>query len=113
MLTWISFWSIIFWILITLIVLKPKNFISILFLSELIWIILYTLGVLLGSIYCDITLLSMTFFILGVAGLEFSIGILLAILYKNLNESLNIDLNNKYNIQSITDKSFKSTINNL
>lgn len=74
---------------------------------------MYTIGVLLGSIYCDITLLSISFFILGVAGLEFSIGILLSILYKNLNESLNLDLNNNQNIQSILDKNFKSPINTL
>lgn len=55
----------------------------------------------------------MSFFILGIAGLEFSLGILLSILYKNLNESLNLDLNNNQNIQSILDKNFKSVINNL
>lgn len=108
-----SFWSLVFWFLIILIALKPKNFISILFLSELIWIVLYTLGVLLGAIYCDITLLSMSFFILGVAGLEFSIGILLSILYKNLNESLNLENNNKFLNQSFLDKNFKSPINTL
>jgi hypothetical protein len=71
------------------------------------------LGILLGAIYCDITLLSMSFFILGVAGLEFSIGILLSILYKNLNESLNLDVNNKLTNQSLLDKNFKSPINNI
>lgn len=71
------------------------------------------MGILLGAIYCDITLLSMSFFILGVAGLEFSIGILLSILYKNLNESLNLDVNNKLTNQSLLDKNFKSPINNI
>jgi hypothetical protein len=55
----------------------------------------------------------MSFFILGIAGLEFSLGILLSILYKNLNESLNLDLNNNQHMQSILDKNFKSTINNF
>lgn len=55
----------------------------------------------------------MSFFILGVAGLEFSIGILLSILYKNLNESLNLDVNNKLTNQSLLDKNFKSPINNI
>lgn len=113
MLTWISYLTLIFFILIIVMVLKPKNFVSLLFLSELIWILLYCMGVLLGSIYNDITLLSMSFFILGIAGLEFSIGILVSILYKNLNESLNLDLNNKFNNQNIFDKIFKSPVNNL
>lgn len=86
---------------------------SILFISELTWLVLYSLSVLLGAIYCDITLLSNSFFILGVAGLEFSFGILLAILYKNLNESLNIDNNNKIGNQVIFDKNFKSPIEKI
>lgn len=110
MLTWISFWSMIFWFILIIMILKPKNFMSILFISELTWLALYSLSVLLGAIYCDITLLSTSFFILGVAGLEFSFGILLTILYKNLNESLNIDNNNKANNQNIFDKNFKSPI---
>lgn len=93
--------------------LKPKNFISILFISELTWLSLYSLSVLLGAIYCDITLLSTSFFILGVAGLEFSFGILISILYKNLNESLNIENNNKLNNQNIMDKNFKSPIEKI
>ena len=93
--------------------LKPKNFISILFISELTWLSLYSLSVLLGAIYCDITLLSTSFFILGIAGLEFSFGILISILYKNLNESLNIENNNKFNNQSLFDKNFKSPIEKI
>ena len=94
-------------------VLKPKNFVSILFISELTWLALYSLSILFGAIYCDITLLSTSFFILGVAGLEFSFGILLAILYKNLNESLNIENNNINNNQNIFDKNFKTPLEKI
>lgn len=55
----------------------------------------------------------MSFFILGIAGLEFSLGILLSILYKNLNESLNLDLNNNNNVQSILDKNNLTPLNKL
>lgn len=113
MLTWLSFWSLLFWFVLILISLKPKNFISILFISELSWLVLYVLAILLGSIYCDITILSLSFFILGVAGLEFALGILLAILYKNLNESLDIDSSNKLNNQSIFDKNIKSPLEKI
>ena len=113
MLTWVSFWSLIFWLALILLSLKPKNFISILFFSELIWLVLYVMSILLGAIYCDITLLSTSFFILGVAGLEFSLGMLLAILYKNTNESLNLDLNNKTNTKNIFDKYFKTPIEKI
>lgn len=110
MLTWLSFWSLLFWLVLILISLKPKNFISILFISELSWLILYVLSILLGAIYCDITILSLSFFILGVAGLEFALGMLLAILYKNLNESLDLDYSNKLNNQNIFDKSLKTPL---
>lgn len=104
------FWSLTFWFLLALIAFKPKNFISILFLSELIWVNLYVLSLLFGAIFNDITLLSTTFYILGVAGLEFSIGILLSILYKNSNESINVNCNNKDNY---LDNKFKPNINKL
>jgi hypothetical protein len=55
----------------------------------------------------------MSFFILGIAGLEFSLGILLSILYKNSNESLDIEMNSKQNNINILDKEFKSPINNI
>lgn len=50
-----------------------------------------------GVINDDITLLSTSIFILGLAGLEYSIGILLLLIFKNVNKSLefnDIDNNN-------------------
>jgi hypothetical protein len=38
----------------------------------------------------DLTLVSITFFILGFAGLEFSFGFLLLVLFKNFNVSFNL-----------------------
>lgn len=42
-----------------------------------------------GGINDDLTLFSISFFLLGLAGLEFSIGFLLIILFKNFNKSMN------------------------
>jgi len=41
-----------------------------------------------GAINDDLTLFSSSFFILGLAGLEYSIGLLLVIIFKNINKSL-------------------------
>lgn len=41
----------------------------------------------------DIIFLGLTFIFLGLAGLEFSIGLLILILFKNLNASLTFHLN--------------------
>jgi len=42
----------------------------------------------MGGINDDLTLFSISFFLLGLAGLEFSIGFLLIINFKNFNQSL-------------------------
>lgn len=84
-----------------------------LILSELIWLLLYVITIYYGIIFSDLTLLTFSFFILGFSGLEFSIGILIAILFKNLNESLNIELNNKKNNQYTFFKKIKNNKNSI
>ena len=51
---------------------------------------MYCFTILIASINDDLNLMSNTFFILGLAGLEFSFGFLLLILFKNFNVSLNL-----------------------
>jgi hypothetical protein len=55
----------------------------------------YTL--LCGSINDDLTLLSTSLFIIGLAALEFSMGILLIILFKNINKSIDLGDNDETN----------------
>lgn len=51
-----------------------------------------------GAINDDLTLFSLSFFLLGLAGLELSIGFLIIINFKNFNISLNfLDENKKLN----------------
>lgn len=69
---------------------NPTNFLSLLFYSEVTWLVLYCFSTLVASINNDINIMSNTFFILGLAGLEFSFGFLLLILFKNFNISLNL-----------------------
>lgn len=57
------------------------------FFSELMWISLYTLSIFVGMLCDDLNSTSMSFLILGVAGLEFSLGFLLLLLFKNTNNS--------------------------
>lgn len=82
-----------------------SNFINTLIFAELIWITLYCLTILFGILNDDILLFSLSFFILGFAGLEFCIGFLLVILFRYFNKTLdfadfekntkNTNLNNK------------------
>ena len=101
-----------FWFIFFFIFFKKKNFLNLLFTSEIIWVVLYIISIIYGIIYSDLNLLSLSFFILGIAGLEFSIGIILSILYKNTNKSLNLDFNNKITL-NLLDNSIKSNIDNI
>ena len=70
-----------------------------LFYSELSWITLYCFILVLGVINDDVNLLSSSIFILGLAGLEYGIGILLMLVFKQINKKTDFDEsdNNIYN----------------
>ena len=70
------------------------------------WIIIYCYVLVLGAINDDITLLSSSIFILGLAGLEYGLGILLIIIFKNVNSKLEFnDLENEKKIYNIYNNS--------
>lgn len=70
------------------------------------WIIIYCYVLVLGAINDDITLLSSSIFVLGLAGLEYGLGILLIIIFKNVNSKLEFnDLENEKKIYNIYNNS--------
>lgn len=97
--TWINFFITIFWISIISFISNFNNFIKLLFYSEIAWIILYSLILLQGSINDDLILLSSSIFILGLAGIEYSLGIIILIIFKIINKKTDFDEseNNYYN----------------
>ena len=67
---------------------------------------LYCYVLVLGSINDDITLVSSSIFLLGLAGLEYGIGIILIIIFKNVNYKLDFDdLENDKKIYNIFNNS--------
>lgn len=105
---WINFWSLLFWLGLILLSSNLNNLIKLVFYSELIWIILYCYVLLESAINDDLNLLSTSIFILGLAGLEYSVGILLLMLFKNLNNTLELNnvnkkqnKNNIYNVNNV------------
>ena len=82
--SWINFWNIIYWLVFSFFMLNSMNFTKLLFISEIAWLILYNYTVLVGTINDDLTTLSLSFFILGFAGLEFCVGMLLVIIFKRI-----------------------------
>jgi hypothetical protein len=55
--------------------------------------VLYNYFVEYGTSFDDATLISTSFLILGLAGLEFSIGLLMCVLLKNINKKINLESN--------------------
>ena len=69
---------------------------TIILYSEVIWVILYCYIVIVGIINDDLILISTSFFIMALAGLEFCIGFILAIFFKNFKKTFNlVEKNNK------------------
>lgn len=93
--TWLNFWNLLFWLVLFSFLFNPNNFLNLLLFSEITWLSLYVLTIILGACNDDINLVSFTFFILSLAGLEFAFGFLLLILFKNFNISINLVENNK------------------
>lgn len=77
-----------------------------LFYSEITWIILYCYVLVSGAINDDLNLLSSSIFLLGLAGLEYGIGIILIMIFKNVNSKLDFnDIDNEKKIYNIFNNS--------
>lgn len=79
---WLIFWNCTFWLVFFIFFLNSNNLLTLLLYSEIMWIVLYVLTLLYGNINDDINLYSLSFFLLALAGLEFSFGLLLIVLFK-------------------------------
>lgn len=100
MLTWLSFINLSFWIVFFSFVLVNSNLYSLVLLSEIIWIILYLLSAIVGSIIDEINCFGLTFLLLGLASIELSIGLLILIIIRRLKLSINLNKNSKKLSQS-------------
>lgn len=72
--------------------LNSKNLITIILYSEIVWVVLYSYTTVVGTINDDLILTSTSFFLLALAGLEFCIGFIITIFFKNFKKSFDLDL---------------------
>lgn len=79
--------------------LNSKNLITIILYSEIIWVVLYGYTTVTGTINDELILTSTSFFLLALAGLEFCVGFLIIIFYRNFKKSFDLD-----NINNTTNK---------
>ena len=75
---------------------NSKNLISIILYSEVMWVVLYSYTTITGTINDDMILTSTSFFLLALAGLEFCIGFIIVIFFRNFKKSFNLDNVNNY-----------------
>lgn len=104
MISWLNFWNALFWLSLMGFLVNIENFIKILIFSEITWLVLYCYTVFTGASNNDITLISNSFFVLGFASLEFSVGLLLLIIFKNNMKSINLsdeNINEQANVFSM------------
>lgn len=71
--------------------LNSKNLLTIVLYSEIMWVILYVYVSIVGTINDDLILSSTTFFLLALAGLEFCIGFVIIIFFRNFKKSFSLD----------------------
>ena len=76
--------------------------------SEIMWIVLYVLTLVYGNINDDINLYSLSFFLLALAGLEFSFGLLIVVLFKTVKYNFDFAQNSTQ-----TNQFFRSNVKKL
>ncbi len=93
--SWLEFLVLVFWISVSSFSFNYSNFLYFFFFSEFVWLNLYCLTISLSIMNEDLNLIGLSFFFLGLAGLEFSVGFMLLIIMKKFKVSLNIFENDK------------------
>lgn len=88
---WINFIYFIFWLSFFCFIINPTNLLHILLFTEILWLFLYTLSILIAVLYDDCVSFIITVFLLGFSVVDIGIGLILAFLQKSL---LNTDLLN-------------------
>jgi NADH:ubiquinone oxidoreductase subunit K len=82
--------------------LNSKNLITIIIYSEIVWVILYSYTTIVGTINDDLILTSTAFFLLALAGLEFCIGFVITIFYRNFKKSFDLDTKKTFYNKNLT-----------
>ena len=92
-------------LLIITFVINPNTTLHLLLTAELLWITLYSLVTLIGFLYNDLNLVSLTFFFLIFSAVEFSVGLVLMLLQHLILRTTSLHTyeknSTKYNYRSL------------
>ena len=84
--------------------LNSINLLTVVLYSEVVWVILYSYTTIVGTINDDLILTSTSFFLLALAGLEFCIGFIITIFFRNFKKSFDLDYLNTTSERDTTKK---------
>lgn len=84
---------ILFLVLLSTLVTDPNTSLHLLLTAELLWITLYALTLLMGLIYDNLNLLSLTFFFLIFSAVEFGVGLVIMLVQHLLLRTLTLGSN--------------------
>lgn len=101
--------TILFFFLIFLtLFVNSTTSINLLLTAEILWITLYSSVLLIGYIFDNTNIVSLTFFFLVLSAVEFGIGIILMLIQNTITRSLNL-IENDSNFSKFNNK-FKTLI---
>lgn len=87
--TWLITVSVLFWVTFASFLFHVHDFLKLFIYSEVSWIFLFSLSIFFGVYNDDLNLLTLSFFLLGFASVEFVVAYLLVVLFKKYNLDLN------------------------
>ena len=77
--------------MISTLLVNTNTSLHLLLTAELLWITLYAVTLLVGMIYDNLNLISLTFFFLIFSAVEFGVGLVLMLIQHLLTRTLNLD----------------------
>ena len=78
--------------------LNSSDLLTIILYSEIIWVILYSYVVIVGATNDDLVMVTTSFFLLALAGLEFCLGFIITIFFRNFKKTFNTSIDLKNNV---------------
>ena len=90
----LNFLFLLFFIIFLSIVVNVNTSLHLLLTAEFMWITLYVITLLMGLIFNNVNLLSLTFFLLILSAVEFGIGLVIILIQNIFLRSISLNLNN-------------------
>lgn len=87
----LNLFIIFFFFLLSSLLINTNTALHLLLTAELLWITLYAVVLVVGTVYDNLNLLSLTFFFLVFSAVEFGVGLILMLVQHILTRTLHLD----------------------